>query len=76
MYNIEANAESFKLLFLGSKRKVQCYNMYFINKYVFHTKEYEDGRNFYNIEVCIKGSISNKFEVDYYDKLEDVIELQ
>jgi hypothetical protein len=50
--------------------------MYFINKYVFHTEEYEEGRNIYNIEVCIKGSIFNKFEVDYYGKLEDVIELQ
>jgi hypothetical protein len=73
---MEANAESFKLLFLGSKRKVQCYNMYFINKYIFYTKEYEEGRNIYNIEVCIKRSIFNKFEVDYYDKLVDVIELQ
>jgi len=73
---MEANAESFKLLFLGSKRKVQCYNMYFINKYVFHTEEYEEGINIYNIDFCIRESISNKFEVDYYEKLEDVIELQ
>jgi hypothetical protein len=50
--------------------------MYFINKYVFHTEEYEEGINIYNIEFCIRGSISNKFEVDYYEKLEDVIELQ
>jgi hypothetical protein len=50
--------------------------MYFINKYVFHTEEYEEGINIYNIEFCIRGSISNKFEVDYYDKLQKVIELR
>ena len=26
-------------------------------------------------DVCVKGSTSNKFEVDYYEKLEEVIEL-
>jgi hypothetical protein len=28
------------LLSLGPKRKVKCYNGYFVNGYVFHTKEY------------------------------------
>jgi hypothetical protein len=30
----------------------------------------------YNISVCIKGSTSSEFEVDYYEKLEEVVELQ
>jgi hypothetical protein len=30
----------------------------------------------HNQGVCIKGSISNEFEVDYYEKLEKVIKLQ
>ncbi|KAL9381917.1 hypothetical protein Peur_024952 [Populus x canadensis] len=45
---------------------------YFVNGYVFHTKEYGHGRNTYNIGVCIKGSTSSEFEVDYYGKLEEL----
>jgi hypothetical protein len=30
----------------------------------------------HNNRVCVKGSTSNEFKVDYYEKLEDVIELQ
>jgi hypothetical protein len=30
---------SLSLLSLGSERKVKCYNRYFDNVYVFHTKE-------------------------------------
>jgi len=66
----------FSLLSLGPERKVKCYNGYFANGYVFHTKEYEHGRKTYNNDVCIKGSIFNEFEVDYYGKLEEVVELQ
>jgi hypothetical protein len=43
---------------------------------VFYTKEYGLGKKTYNSEVCVKGSTSNEFEVDYYGKLEKVIELQ
>jgi hypothetical protein len=43
---------------------------------VFHTKEYGQGKETYNNGVCVKRSTSNKFEVDYYRKLEKVIELQ
>ena len=38
--------------------------------------EYEHGRKTYNSGVCIKGSTSSEFEVDYYGRLEEVIELQ
>jgi hypothetical protein len=58
-------AISLSSLSLGPERKVKCYNEYFINGYVFHTKEYEHGR-----KTC------SEFEVDYYDKLEEVVELQ
>jgi hypothetical protein len=37
--------------------------------------EYGQGRKTYNNKVCVKGSTSNEFEVDYYRKLEDVIKL-
>ena len=43
---------------------------------VFHTEEYGHGRKTYNSTVCIKGSTSSEFEVDYYGRLEEVIELQ
>ena len=55
---------------------MKCYNVYFVNEYVFHTKEYEKGRKTYNNGFYVKGSTSSEFEVDYYGKLEEVIELQ
>jgi hypothetical protein len=67
---------SLSLLSLFLERKVRCYNEYFINGYVFHTKEYGHWRKTYNNDVCIKGSTSSEFEVDYYEKLEKVVELQ
>jgi len=64
------------LLSLGPERKVKCYNRYFVNGYIFHTEEYEHGRKTYNSGVCIKGSTSSEFKVDYYGRLKEVIELQ
>jgi hypothetical protein len=61
---------------LDIERKDQCYNEYFINGYIFNTKEYGKGRNTNNSDVYVKGSIFNEFEVDYYDKVEEVTELQ
>jgi hypothetical protein len=69
-------AISLSLLCLGPKRKVKCYNEYFVNGYVFHTEEYGHGRKTYNNGVCIKGSTSSEFEVDYYGRLKEVIEMQ
>jgi len=43
-----------------------CYNMYFINGYVFDTKDYGEGINNYNNGIYVKGSTSNEFEVNYY----------
>jgi hypothetical protein len=76
VYNIGGSAKSLKLLSLGQERKIYCYNEYLINLYVFHIEEYGDARNTYNSWVCIKESISNEFKVDYYSKLEKMIELQ
>jgi hypothetical protein len=69
-------AISLSLLSLCPERKVKCYNEYFFNGYVFHTEEYGYGRKTYNNGVCIKGSSSSEFEVDYYGKLEKVVKLQ
>jgi len=63
-------------LSLGLERKVQCYNKCFFNGYVFHTKEYGYGRKIYNNGVCVNGSTCSELEVDYYGRLEEVVELQ
>jgi len=76
IYQLEENAsDSLNLLCLDPERKVKCYNEFFINGYVFYTKEYGQGRKTYNSGVYVKGSTFNEFEVDYYRKSEDVIEL-
>jgi hypothetical protein len=41
-------AISLSLLSLSPERKVKCYNGYFVNGYIFHTKEYGHGRKTYN----------------------------
>ena len=77
VYQIRRSApKSLSSLILGRKRKVKCYNEYFVNGYVFHTEEYGQGRKTYNCGVCVKGSTSSELEVDYYGRLEEVIELQ
>jgi hypothetical protein len=63
-------------LSLGPERKCKCYNGYFVNGYVFHTEEYGQGRKTYNSGVSVKGSTSSELEVDYYGRLEEVVELQ
>jgi hypothetical protein len=68
--------KSLSSLSLGPERKCKCYNEYFVNGYVFHTEEYGQGRKTYNNGVCVKGSTSSELEVDYYGRLEEVVELQ
>lgn len=63
------------LLSLGPKRNVKCYNGYFIDEHMLYTKQYGHGRRTYNSGVYVKGSTSNKFDVDYYGKLKEIIEL-
>jgi hypothetical protein len=77
VYQLRGNASySLNLLYLGLKRKVKCYNRYFINEYVFYTEKYGHGRKTYNNRVCFKGSTFNEFKADYYGKLEQVIKLK
>jgi hypothetical protein len=68
--------KSLSSLSLGPERKCKCYNGYFVNGYVFHTEEYGQGRKTYNSGVYVKGSTSSELEVDYYGRLEEVVELQ
>lgn len=75
MYNIGGNNKSFKLLYLGSKWKIQSLNGYFINGYIFHIEDYGEGKSTYNNGACVEGCPFNEFKVDYYGKLEEIIEL-
>jgi len=76
-YQIGENVSgSLNLLCLGFERNDYYYNKYFVNEYIFYTKEYGNGKKSYNSGVYIKRSTSNEFEVDYYAKLEKVTELQ
>ena len=76
VYQFGGNASvTLSLLSIDPKRNVKCYNWYFINGHVFHIKKYGQGKR-HNSRLCVKGLTSNKFEVDYYDKLEEVSELQ
>ena len=75
VYRIRDDANgNLSLLCLHHKTKVKYYDKYFINEYVFHTKEYCQCRKTYNSGVFVKGSTSKEFEVNYYKKLEKVIE--
>jgi len=77
VYQLRWNVSvTLNLLWLGPERKVKCYNGYFINEHVFYIEEYGHSRKTYNNEIYVKGSTSNKFEVGYYEKLEEDIELQ
>jgi len=77
VYQLRGNANvTLNLLSLDPERKVKCYNMYFVNRHVFHTEEYGQDRKTCNSGICVKRSTFNEFEVDYYRKLEDAIELQ
>jgi len=77
VYKLGGNTiATLSLLSLGFERKVKCYNEYFVNGYMFHIEEYGQDRKTYNSGVCVKGLTSSEFKVDYYRKLEEVIELQ
>ena len=74
VYQLKRNtSDSLNLLCLGLERNLKCYNGYFINEYVLHTKDYGQGKKIYNSGVCVKGLTSNEFEANYYGKFEEVI---
>jgi hypothetical protein len=72
----KSDSMSLSSVSLGHERKVKCYNEYFVNGYVFHTEEYGHERKTYNNRVCVKGLTCSELEVNYYGRLEEVVELQ
>jgi len=53
VFNMRGNTDRLRFLSLGLEKKVQCYNEFFINEYVFHTEKYGDEKKTYNSEVCV-----------------------
>jgi hypothetical protein len=55
VYQLRENANvTLSLLSLSHKRKIKCYNEYFINRHVFHIEEYEQSRNHITIKFMLK----------------------
>jgi hypothetical protein len=59
----ENTIATLSLLSFGSERKVKCYNEHFVNGYMFHTEEYEQGRKIYNSGFCVKGLTSSSLKL-------------
>ena len=59
MSTMGANVGRMRFLSFSLKKKVQCYNEYFINEYFFHTKQYGKVRKTYNIGACVNDLTSN-----------------
>jgi hypothetical protein len=77
VYKLRGNdSVTLSLLSPDPERKIKCYNGYFSNEHMFHTKEYRQGKKTHNNRLCVKGLTSNQFEVNYYGKLKKVIALQ
>lgn len=60
----------------GPSPLVRTYPGFIVNGYRFHTLEYGQNKTTMNSGVCVKGSVYNDDEIDYYGLLEEVIELQ
>lgn len=65
-----------KDLVCGPFSEVCMWHQYYVNGFRFHTKAYSSSRSTVNYGVFIKGTNYNEFESDYYDILEEVIEVQ
>ncbi|GJW20015.1 transposase, Ptta/En/Spm [Tanacetum coccineum] len=64
-----------KDLAYGPINKVTSHKRYIVNGYKFHTLTHGGGRVTNNTGVCVKGSCYNEEESDYYEELEEVIEV-
>ncbi|XP_058002326.1 uncharacterized protein LOC131179487 [Hevea brasiliensis] len=60
----------------GPGRTVQSYKGYFVNGFKFHTHDYGRDRKTLNSGVWVKGSCYNEYESDYYNLLNEVLQLE
>ncbi|PWA91763.1 hypothetical protein CTI12_AA087200 [Artemisia annua] len=69
-------SQDLKDLAQGPTKSGYTYKGYFINGYKFHTERHSEGRLSNKNGVCVRGSVYNKDECDYYGILDDVIEVE
>ena len=46
-----------------------------MNGYRFHTREYGQNMSMMNSDICVKGSMYNENEYDYYGVIEEILEM-
>lgn len=56
--------------------KVESYQVYFVNGFKFHTKNYSEKKATVNYGVCIYGTNYTESSYDYYGILEEIIILE
>nr|GEZ37003.1 ribonuclease H-like domain-containing protein [Tanacetum cinerariifolium] len=69
-------SQDLKDLAQGPIDSCHTYKGYFINGYKFHTQRHSEGRLSNKSGVCVRGSVYNEDERDYYGILDDVIEVE
>ncbi|PKU79674.1 hypothetical protein MA16_Dca027481 [Dendrobium catenatum] len=57
-------------------RKVKTWPIYIVNGFRFHTKSWSEGRKTENCGVCVSGNTHEEDECDYYDILNEVLDLE
>ena len=51
------------------------YNDLIVNGYRFHTKDYIRNKFTMNSGICVRGNIYGENNLDYYDIVEEILEL-
>ena len=60
----------------GPLYRAKSFSGYYVNGYKFHTEERGSNSGAMNSGVCIKGSSHNVNELEYYCRLQDILELE
>ena len=60
----------------GPLYKVKSFSGYYVNGYKFHTEERGSNSGAMNSGVCIKGSSHSVNELEYYGRLQEILELE
>ena len=59
----------------GPSKIVYSYPGYIVNGYRYHIREYGQNMSTMNSDVRVKRSTYNKNEYDYYDVIEEILEI-
>ena len=60
----------------GPFYRVKSFLGYYVNGYKFHTEEHGSNSEAINSGVCIKGSSYSANELEYYGRLQEILELE